>query len=228
MHRLALGSWWEVGLRWVMGANHSGSHRESPRVGGKAPLLRGTRDRVSCTSRWVWAFPPCGNDAIHAGQSPIPFLSVWSEVLQWLGAWLTCGLGVESSVMTHESYCCLGALEHRRALWKHLYLIVFLTGEVGSSCLNLAVACSWEHREEDTAYAFMLQKLSLCQRKSAFIECNSGKLISSRSGPLKTWPLYPRSGLEQKMLRCSVWLALINHTECGEEGWCGAQGLQAS
>ena len=128
MHRLALGSWWEVGLRWVMGANHSGSHGESPRVRGKALLLRGTRDRVSCTSRWVWAFPPCGKDAIHAGQSPIPFLSVGSEVLQWLGAWPTCGLGVESSVMTHESYCCLGALEHRRALWKHLYLMCFWRG----------------------------------------------------------------------------------------------------
>lgn len=84
--------------------------------------------------------------------------------------------------------------------------------------MNLAVACGWECRGQDIAHAFMLEKLFLPHPKSAFIEHNSRKLIGSRSGPLKTWPLYPRSGLEQKMLRCSVCLALINHTECGEEG----------
>lgn len=101
--------------------------------------------------------------------------------------------------------------------------MAFRAREVGSSCLSLAVACGGGCRE-DTAHALMLGRLFLVHPKPASVEHNSRELTGSRSGPLEAWPLCPRGGLEQKMLRCSVWLALINHTECGERVDVGLKG----
>ena len=46
------GPWLTVGsgLSGSWEPNHSGSHGGSPRVGGKAPSLQETRDRVVCSS----------------------------------------------------------------------------------------------------------------------------------------------------------------------------------
>lgn len=43
------------------------------------------------------------------------------------------------------------------------------------------------------------------------------QLIDSESSPFNSSPLYAQSGLEGKMLRCSIWMALVNHIEFRKE-----------
>lgn len=192
----------------------------APELEGRHRPCRRLKTESSAALCRGWSFPPHGNDA--AIQSKAQFL-FWAFEVRCFGGSGPDSLQPRRGVLSNDARCRGTSAHRHRALWKHLYLMAFRAREVGSSCLNLAVACGGGCRE-DTAHAFMLEKLFLLHPKCAFIEHNSRKLIGSRSGPLKTWPLCPRGGLEQKMPRYSAWLALISHAECGESVDVGLKG----